>query len=41
MVQFEGSQGEQDADPLNVTDCRTGSAGSPLEILGDLGVVPD
>jgi extracellular elastinolytic metalloproteinase len=33
-------QGEQDADPTNSTDCRTGSVGSPIEIIGDLGVVP-
>ena len=33
-------QGEQDADPTNTTDCRTGSVGSPVEIIGDVGVVP-
>ena len=40
MVQFEGPPGEQDADPLNVMDCRTGSAAAARRILGDLGVVP-
>lgn len=30
-------QGEQDADPANVTDCRTGSpGGDPVPVFGDL-----
>lgn len=30
-------QGEQDADPLNGTDCREGSPGSrTVELIGDL-----
>jgi hypothetical protein len=29
-------QGEQDADPANATDCRTGSPGSVGPLPGDL-----
>jgi hypothetical protein len=29
-------QGEQDADPLNGTDCREGSPGAKVELIGDL-----